>query len=258
MLGRMESASGRIGAFDAPVVYLFTDLRFFGRAADAFASRDEFFGELLRPFLSRGQTVLVHTFTYTDCGRFDVESTPTRLGALNKWICTQPGSSRSDHPLFSFGGIGPMAEELLANVPKAAFGPGGVHGRLLGRGAAFVHFGRPVPVGNTAVHYIEHLRGATYRYHKAFRTEVYRGGCFVGTDYTAFLRRRDVPENDFDSYYERAASELFARGMVREEGDPGRLANISLSWYDETVALLHELFERDPSVFIRKPYPLYD
>ena len=68
-----------------------------------------------------------------------------------------------------------------------------------------LHIGRPVAMGNTVLHHVEQLAGATYRMNKAFKTEVYDGSRHIGTDYNAFLRRQDVPGEDFASDFNRAS-----------------------------------------------------
>ena len=112
-------------------------------------------------------------------------------------------------------------------------------------------------MGNTAIHHIEHVGGATYRFHKAFKTKVFHGEKFIGTDYTAFLRRRDVPSEDFAFTFRTAASLLFAKGLVRQVGSEENLTNISLLLYDETIEVLHKLFETDQNIFIQSSFKGY-
>src|SRR5688500_18629397 len=75
-----------VGAYDADILYLYSDFRTFGRYALDYPSREAFCRAVVQPLLNRDKTVVVTTFTYTIDGRFDVLTTPTRLGALNKWI----------------------------------------------------------------------------------------------------------------------------------------------------------------------------
>ena len=245
---RLERGYGQIGAFEAELVFLYTDLRTFGQEMASFANRDEFFHAILQPLLRNGQTVLVPTFTYTGDGVFQVEGTPSRLGAINKWIVGQPGARRSEHPLFSVAALGPKAD-LVLDVGKSAFGARSVFERLQRTNAAFLHVGRPVAVGNTFVHFVEQSCGATYRYHKAFPTEVRRGDAVVGRDYTAFLRRRDVPGFDFDFRYAMPERVLHDGLGVREVGSNADHTNLSCYSYDGAIAFFTEAFYRDPAVF---------
>ena len=250
------NACQEVGAFRADIVYLYTDFRYFGRYLSEFESRDGFCGAFALPFLEREKTVVLTTFTYTTEGRFDVLKTPTTTGAMNKWILTQPGASRSEHPLFSYAALGPQAR-LMENVGKSAFGRDSINDRLRGRRAAFLHIGRPVALGNSAIHYIEQACGATYRVHKAFHTAVYRGDNYIGTDYTAFVRRRDVPNETFAFDFSRAAPILFERGLISQVGSPEQLSNVSFYWFDDALECLADSFYKDPRLFIGSDFLQY-
>ncbi|MEQ9327043.1 MAG: AAC(3) family N-acetyltransferase [Rhodospirillales bacterium] len=242
------------GRFDA--LFVFADLRGlavkYDLAADPGAMLDALFGEL-----SAGdRTVIINTFSYTSEGRFDVLSTPSKLGAVSKYVMRRPDAVRSDHPLFSHAAFGPDAERLR-NIGKAAFGHQSAYMRFMNRKAGCLHVGRPVEQGDTMIHFVEQMCGATYRFNKAFRTEVWRGEEYVGTDYSAFLRRLDVPGHDFVAAC-RPVTDLFERnGLTRQVGDPSRLTGIALYSYDDAIDAMGEAFYRDPSFFITTPFIQY-
>lgn len=252
----LDQAYEAVGAFEADILYVYSDFRNFGKHASAYLDRNHFCNAFIAPLLAQGKTVILTTFTYTADGRFDVLSTPTRLGAMNKWLLAQNGVRRSEHPLFSYAALGPQAD-LIENIGKCAFGRGSVFDRLYGKRAAFLHIGRPVTMGNTALHYVEHMCGATYRTHKAFRTEVFRGDEYVGTNYSAFLRRRDVPGELFAFDFSKAAKELYSKGIVRHVGSDQDLSNISCYWYDQTLDILCNLFYEDPTIFMKSNFIQY-
>ena len=245
-----------VGAYAAEVLYLYTDFRHLGMHMSEYQDRDDFCAAIAAPLLGRGKTIVLTTFTYTTEGRYDVLATPTRLGAMNKWILGRSGVRRSEHPLFSLAALGPQAD-LVVNVGKSAFGHDSVYARLRGRRTAFLHVGRPVRMGNTALHHVEQMCGATYRVHKGFRTAVYRGDEYVGTDYTAFLRRRDVTGQAFEFEFSRAAAQLVERGLVREVGSEHALSNISCYGYDTTLDFLCDAFYRDQRLFIQSDFMEY-
>lgn len=252
--GAIADAYASVGIFAADIVYLYTDFRTLGAHSAEFSSRDAFCAAFVQPLLDRGKTVLTTTFTYTTEGRFDVDKTPTRLGAINKWFLKTPGVLRSEHPIFSYAAIGPQAASLVETIGKSAFGHDSVFDRLYGRNASFLYVGRPVWMGNTIIHHVEQGCGATYRINKAFKTEVYRGDRYIGTDYSAFLRRRDVPGHTFAFRFEDAARQMFDAGLVRQVGDDKELTNISAHGYDAAAALLKRLFYANPNAFIDQPY----
>lgn len=246
----LEEAYVSVGALDFDVIYLYTDFRTFGTHVSAFPSRAAFMQAVIEPFLERGRTVITPTFTYTTEGDFQIRTTPTFLGAFNKWILQQPDHVRSEHPLFSFAALGPRAEEFMRDVGKSAFGWDSVHDRLHGQKVGFLHVGRPIELGNTALHYVEQRCGASYRIHKAFSTRVLRGEQYVGTDYTAFLRRRDVEGQNFAFTFREAAALLKKQGWVREFGSVAEFTNISCYPFDQTLSFLSSLFYEDQTIFI--------
>ncbi len=252
----LGAAYQSVGAYTPDILYIYTDFRHFGVHMAGFPDRDSFCAAIVRPLLTRGKTIVLTTFTYTSEGRFDVLTTPTRLGAMNKWITHQPGVCRSEHPMFSLAALGPQAE-LVTCVGKSAFGFDSVYARLAGRNAAFLHVGRPVALGNTLLHHVEQQCGATYRVHKAFRTEVYRGIDYVGTDYTALVRRRDVPGETFEFDFTRASAGLFERGLVEQVGRDEDLSNVSCYAFDETRDFLSNAFHADPRIFIKSGFIQY-
>jgi aminoglycoside 3-N-acetyltransferase len=252
----IESAYESVGAFAADIIYLYSDLRSFGIHSRESPDRNSFCNLFIHPLLKRGKTVLMTTFTYTSQGRFDVLSTPTRLGALNKWILAQPERRRSEHPMFSYAALGPQGH-LVENVGKSAFGKQSIFDRLYGRRASFLYVGRPVALGNTVIHFVEQICGATYRIHKAFPTEVYRGEQYIGTNYTAFVRRRDIPNETFEFDFTKVAANLFAAGLVQQLGSDDEFTNISFLRYDQTLDALVEMFYKDPRIFIKSDFVGY-
>ncbi|MBH9538443.1 AAC(3) family N-acetyltransferase [Novosphingopyxis sp. YJ-S2-01] len=246
-----------VGVHECEFVFLYTDLRTFGREIANFTSRQNFFQSLIDPMVDRGQTVLVPTFTYTSHGIFDVNATQSRLGALNKDVIEFPSVRRSTHPLFSVAALGPKAD-IVDDIGKSAFGADSVFERLVGETSSFLHVGRPVAIGNTIVHYIEQSCGATYRYNKAFPTKVYCGQQYLGTDYTAFLRRRDVDGCDFDFVYGLSSEELHEGLDVKEVGSNKEHTNLSCYSVSSAVKFLTKAFYSNPSVFIGENFMEYE
>lgn len=238
------------------IAYIYSDFRGFASHLEGNIDRDRFCDAIVGPLLESGMTVLAPAFTYTTEGVFEVTETPTSVGLLNKWLLRQVGAHRSEHPLFSYVALGPQAA-LVENVGKSAFGRDSVFARLEGRQCSFLHIGHEITRGNTALHYVEHLCGATYRIHKAFKTQVYRSGKYVGTDYTAFLRRLDLQNQEFHQTFERAAVEMRQEGLVQEVGDPDTLRGIGCYDYDQAVSLLVDCFYRDPTIFIGTDFLQY-
>lgn len=256
LLSFLDNAFQKVGVPNFEFLYLQADLRGFGRYLQAFSDKNALFGAILAPLRSEKHTLIIPTFTYTAAGRFDCLATPTRVGSLNQWFLQQADEcKRSEHPLFSVGALGAQ-NKIVENIGKDAFGSGSIYERLLTRSAAILHIGRPVSLGNTMVHHVEQKLGAVYRVHKSFPTLVYRGPQYVGTNYTAFVRRLDVPGHHFITETERSAALLHKAGLVKEVVMDVPTTNISLYPYVDTVAFYTNLFKADPNIFIEKPLQL--
>ncbi len=252
----IAAAYDTVGIQRFDTLLVFADLRGFAAKYDLALYPDAICGALFDGFVETGRTVIVNTFSYTVSGRFDVLSTPSKLGAVSKYAMRRSDSVRSEHPLFSHAAFGPEAARLR-DVGKAAFGYQSVYMRFMNCNAGCMHIGRPVEQGDTMIHFVEQMCGATYRFNKAFRTEVWRGEEYVGTDYSAFLRRFEVPDHDFISAC-RPVTDLFATtGLTRQVGDPSNLTGIAVYSYDDAIDAMGEAFYRDPSFFISSPFIQY-
>jgi aminoglycoside N3'-acetyltransferase len=219
------------------------------------ADRATFFTALFDALVRSGKTFVTPGFSYTDTGTFDTQTTTTKVSAFSKWLVGRDQVSRSEHPLFSFLSLGPE-RGLVEGVGKSAFGAESVHARLYGRNAVFVHLGRPVAMGNTMLHHVEQLCGATYRIHKAFKTDVVRGSQRIGTDYTAFVRRRDVPGELFYFRFDLGARALEEAGLITlwERSDPVYIASYP---YDATRDVLIRLFYANQTAFVQSTFMQY-
>lgn len=237
-------------------VVLYADFRFLVSRPDVAALRSELMSELVARLSASGQTFLTPSYSYTDAGQFEVMQTRTNVSALAKWLVGQDIATRSEHPIFSYVGFGP-GREVLESIGKSAFGAGSVYDRLRSRSAGFLHLGRPMPLGNSMIHHVEHLCGATYRMHKAFKTEVLKNGVSLGTDYSAFVRRRDIDGEDFAFDFSVAAAALKDSITVLErpqQDDHPYLASYSLP---KAFSRLVELFEQDAGIFINSKFRQY-
>ena len=230
-------------------IYVYSDLREFGRNILSKEDKYKFLNTLLNELLHTGSTIVIPSFTYTTSGIFQVNSTKTHLGAFNNFIQQDIRSVRSEHPLFSFSAIGPNAE-FLKLIGNCSFGNDSVFSRLIGKGTTFLNIGRPISSGNTLVHYVEDENNAYYRFHKTFNTEVYRGDTYCGTNYSAFLRRRDVSGRTFETEFRLATDALYSKRKVASFGDPESYLGIFQYEYDDTLDILMELFKSNHEAFI--------
>lgn len=236
-------------------LYIISDFRFFGKYLKFFSSKEEFFETIANILLTYAGTIIIPTFTYTTSGIFDVSSTITNIGAINKWVLERKDRVRSEHPLFSFASVG-KKKNIIQNIGKSSFGHDSVFCRLSQVNTGFLNIGRPLEHGNTILHYVEQLCGATYRFNKCFKTKVVDKNRFIGTDYTSFLRRREVKGEDFFFTFEKASKILRENKVIKEIG--GDFQNITVYPYKQTLDVLINEFYLDQNIFIKTNYKNYE
>jgi aminoglycoside N3'-acetyltransferase len=244
----------QLGVANHQIIYIYSDLRALGPMLGEPGDKKTIVSKLMDPLLAMGKTILLPTFTYTSSGDFHVDKTPTQLGVLNKWILGMDGRVRGNHPLFSFAALGARAS-FLKQAGPSAFGHGSVFDLLRHEDVGFLHIGRPISFGNTLLHHVEDMGAAPYRFLKKFPTRVYENGAYLGTDYTAYLRRTDVEGHDFYTDFTKAAAAMKKAGFVREIGNEAELTHFSFYGFAETLAILQELFYTDSTIFLAKPHP---
>tara|TARA_B100000029_G_scaffold510781_1_gene603120 strand:+ start:190 stop:987 length:798 start_codon:yes stop_codon:yes gene_type:complete len=246
----------KLGIEKYDLCYIYSDLRFFASCMKIDIDKDRFCKSIVNPLINLKKTVIIPTFSYTTEGIFYVEKTPTSLGTLNSWILKQPAVKRSEHPLFSFASLG-INSSIVENCGKSAFGKNSIHDILRNKKCCFINIGRPLKNGNTIIHNIEQSCNAKYRFNKVFKTSVFKNNKLFDSDYSAFLRRRDVPGHDFKFNFIKAAKVMYDEGIVNEVGDSQTLSNVSLYDYDKTHEILTKEFIKDNSIFLSKPFTDY-
>jgi aminoglycoside 3-N-acetyltransferase len=157
------------------------------------------------------------TFTYSFCNgeHFDVDETPSTVGALSERFRRLDGVERTADPLFSAAiqGQAPARwrQALFALGDKDAFGPGSVFALLREQRAKIVFLG----VGFefcTYVHHVEQLLDVPYRFHKKFHGTVSRGGESRAAGATYFVRPLD---EDVEPFLDPLGDALLENGGAR-------------------------------------------
>lgn len=247
----------KVGITDDSIVYLYTDFRVFGVNARFYKTKDDFCFAFLKPLLERGITVFCAAFSYTFNGVFNVLETSTELGLINKWFLKQVDVTRSEHPVFSYAGIGPQ-RNLLLNIGKSAFGKHSIFDRLEGKKAVVLHIGRPIKWGSTMLHYVEQLCGASYRSNICFHTKVYRGDLFIGQDYSAMMKKKELLHLNLKFNFEKAEIIMRQNQMIKDVGEESSLSFFSSYLFDDTLDLLVNSFYKDPTIFLKINYISYE
>ena len=228
LIRRMERALDNTKLGDYDIYYIYSDLRLLAQPLllSKQLTKKDLLDQLTDVFLSRGKTIVIPTFTYTTQGVFHLESTHTRLGALNLFVEMHENSIRSSHPLFSYAAVG-KNRDISLGLSHNEFGEGSIFTRLRNRNATFLHLGRDVGEGNTLVHHIEEALNVPYRYLKKFPTQSFSGSSFVGENFTAFLRKRDNPKNDYSTNFYPTSEYLHTNKISTEIFSNNQFLNFS-------------------------------
>ena len=212
---RVLSILEKIGAADATVLYMHTGLTF-GPFNPALG-RGELLAHLYELVTSLGvPTLCVPSFTFSFCNGEDycVQSSRSKMGALNEYIRKLPEAVRSVDPLVSSVLVG-EDRDLVKNLGKNSIGENSTFDKLHRRGAGvkFLFFGTTVRECFTYTHYIEERLLAPYRYHRAFTGKISDSARTWEDTYTLFVRYKGVlPADDG-----KLENDLLRRGFLRKE-----------------------------------------
>jgi aminoglycoside 3-N-acetyltransferase len=249
---QLENLAITLNGNKTKIVYLYTNFRMFGEMVkhQFNGSKESFLEFFVEIFLKQNLTIVIPTFTYTSEGIFRVESTNTNLGALNRFIQKREGSSRSEHPIFSYAALGTQ-QQIVQNIGKSAFGENSIFHRLHQQPTHFIHFGRALSEGNTIVHYLEQTHKVNYRFEKTFPAEVWNHSRYLGSDYTAFVRRQDNPNNNYATRFENASSKLLSSGAMISIEENSAPINLTHGNFNDVYNCLEHELRKSPEIFIK-------
>jgi aminoglycoside 3-N-acetyltransferase len=234
--------------FDYKYVYIYSDLRYFL----LFHKKNplKFINNFLDFFIKRNITLIIPTFSYTKNGNFYLEKTPSKLGFLSNYILKIRESSRSTHPLFSYASLG-KNKKIVDNIGKSAFGKNSIHSRLYKNSCCYLYMGRPMILGNTMVHHMEHIFKAPYRYDKIFSTKVYSLNNYIGKNYSAYVRK-DMNNHDFFVNFKKVYKKIKNNSFIYNYGDTKNFSSITIHPYDTFYEKLKQLYIEDKNIFVNK------
>lgn len=128
-------------------------------------------------------TVMIRAFTWDFCRGegFDIQHSPSRVGALGNVAMKRDDFQRTRHPIYSWMVWGRHRDELCGMENVMSFGKGTPLDFLVKNDAKYVTVGNPSTRGMTLMHHVESLCQVPYRYEKVFEGE-----------YIDALRKRSV------------------------------------------------------------------
>lgn len=207
------SALEQVRATDARILYIHTGMTF--GAPNPALVRQELLSCLFDVLRSlRIPTLCFPTFTFSFCNgeEYCVQTSRSRMGALNEYVRKLPDAIRSVDPLMSSALIGEDAD-LVQNLGKNSIGENSTFDKLHRRaGVKFLFFGTTVSECFTYTHYVEERLRSSYRYDRRFSGRISDGGRTWEDEYTLFVRYQGAVPNTNGML----EADLLRRGMLRK------------------------------------------
>ena len=184
----------KIKAPEASVLYIHSGLNFGTPNPDL--GRKELLGHLYGLIASLGvPTICFPTFTFSFCNGedYNVQTSRSRMGALNEYVRGLPETVRSEDPLMSSVVVG-EDHDLVHNLGKDSIGTNSTFDKLhqRGSGVKFLFFGVTVSDCFTYTHYVEERLNTPYRYNRAFTGRITNGNRSWQDTYRLFVRYHGV------------------------------------------------------------------
>lgn len=161
-------------------------------------------------------TVLFPTFdfvSWTQGHYFDINETPSTLGAISEVGRLRGNAVRTPHPIYSFAAIGKHARDFEKCDDIEAFGDGSVFGLFHRMNGLIISIGLEWNSTFSFQHYIEYKVGATYRRIKRF------SGIYVDKDNVAQVKTYSMCVRKtlrVKTYIVPGMTELHERGVIKE------------------------------------------
>ena len=226
-------------------VYIYSDFRFF--LSENKNDMQKFMYLFLNIFLKNKQTIIVPAFSYSK-KKFDIKSTKSSVGFFSNYLLKLKDSRRSEHPIFSYVAYGPN-KKIVSKIGKSAFGKDSIHARLLLNGCCFLHFGRKLIDGNTMVHHIEQNLAAPYRFEKTFKTKVFDKKKYIGTNYSAYVKKNINKSSLFS--FKKVQEKMKKEKIITDLNNEKNFKSIFYYSYDEIYFLLHKLYLFNKKIFLK-------
>ena len=180
-------------------------------------------------------TLLIPTFNWDFCkGKaFDIRTSPCRTGSLGKIALKRKDFIRTRHPIYSFAVWGRDAKKLAEMDNLSSFGGNSPFSYCREVNAKNVFIDVPPQHSFTFVHYVEQMKGVSYRYLKAFSADYTdENGITTKRTYSMNVRCLDrdifLTIYPFEELFEKAgASKQYqVNGISMETIEMGRVYDI--------------------------------
>lgn len=187
----------KAGVRHGDIIFTHSNLGFFGKIENL-RSMEEYcsiFFEAIFEVIGDAGTLVVPTFSYSFFNNeiFDVDKTPSKMGAFSEYVRLKPSSIRSIDPNFSVSAIGKNAIALTENVSNYSFGKESFFDRFHQMNGVICNLN--FDSGSTFIHFVEKDLGVYYRYDKGFNGTIVHGGEEYEATFYHFVYSLDKPED---------------------------------------------------------------
>lgn len=110
-------------------------------------------------------------FDFTKGVPFDLQNTPSQMGALTEAARVYPSAVRTGHPIYSFAAIGFAAEKFRGIDNFSGYGSGSPFTVLREMNGKIAALDLPDQNSMTFYHHVEEMHEVDYRYHKTFTAD---------------------------------------------------------------------------------------
>ena len=178
---------------------------------------------------------------------YDPKKTKSYLmGIFSEYVRNQKNSFRSNHPLWSFSGVGKNVKKVLGNTSHSAYGDGSVFYNLLSFDTYFISLGEPnASIG--MVHYVENLIGVPYRYNKEVfvrvkeKNKIVKKYCLLGV---RFKSKYIISNNN-----EKIINQLYKMNTFKKlKINKG---NIYICKYESIISNLRKIILKNPRIWLK-------
>lgn len=233
-----------LGISEGDIVYSHVSLIHLGVMQAEHGSTDVIFDivQAIKEVIGDKGTFITPSFTYSFCNekKYDIEVTPSVVGAFGEYLRKLDLSSRSTDPIFSVTGFGASFNHLISQHTRTTFGDGCLYEKLLSVDAKLCNFGVDL-FYCTPIHYLERRLGVSYRYDKTFSGILQTPNSKQQIDWEYYVRDINVasaPNLNQLQYYALQEGLATTVRMGR-----GTLSSVSLRDYFE---LAEQKMKRDP------------
>ena len=178
---------------------------------------------------------------------YDPKKTKSHLmGIFSEYVRKQKNSFRSDHPLWSFSGVGKNVKKVLGKTSYSAYGDGSVFYNLLNFDTYFISLGQPnASIG--MIHYVENLIGVPYRYNKEVfvrvkeKNKIVRKYCLLGV---RFKSKYMISNNNEKIVNQLKKNNTFKKIKLKK-------GNIYTCKYESIISNLRKIISKNPRIWLK-------